>query len=685
MNIFTQGQVVRMNTIIQNSPRRVELPNSPASQPPTPVANDLGIQTILYPVATACSGFVTPSITVRNYGTNSITSAQVQLKLNGGIIETKGISSSLSISAEQQIDFTPVSLSNSTSYLFEFFIVSTNGGTDGKANNNKKSITTITPSLGALPLAESFSPFPATWSINNQDGLTTWQTNSSSGRPSMYINFYNYTEIGAVDVLATPLLDLTSATSATLIFDRAYATYPGVMGEGLRVLASSACRFDNSPAILFGKSDGTLKTAPSTTSAFVPSSTQWITEVIPLTQFLGQSVQLAFEATNANGNNLYVSNVRIITGTFPDIALAKLESPSPVSCRSNPSPTIRVKNNGNVPITSFTVSTIFNGSAQTQTFSNQSIGLKSDQLIDLNSIALAAGTNQYTVSLSNPNGTVDADPKNNSGSYSFVFNNAKDMIPLRERFDSNSLLNWTIVSQGQQQLWTKVGTNYSNSLSYNSFTNTNIGNESWLVSPVLDLTNTSKASLFFDVSYAKSSNGSERLLVLASQDCGNTFNEVLFDQSGTLLSVKDLETSWKPTMTIDWKKNLINLDGYVGQSNVRFAFIITNGNGNNLYLDNIDFYTDDSLTQGPSASAENPYSVYGGIGSSMKITFNLEERQPTRITVFNSIGQEVADQYFPDALNQTFSIDIGERGNGIYILRLQVGSQLSTKKVFIGN
>ncbi len=686
MNIFTQGQVARMNTIIQNSPRRVELPNSPGSQPPTSVANDLGIKTILSPAATACGGFIMPSIAVRNYGTNAITSAQIQFRKDGSIVETKGILSSLSINAEQQIDFTPISLNNSTSYSFEFSIISTNSGTDGNANNNLKGLTSITPTLAALPVIESFSPFPSTWSIDNPDGLTKWVTNSSSGKPSIFIDFYNYTELGAVDKLITPLLDLATATSATLIFDRAYTTYPGVTGERLRVLASNACRFDNSPVVLFDKSDDNLRTAPSTTSAFVPTSAQWVTEVIPLTQFLGQSVQLAFEGTNANGNNLYLSNVRIITGTFLDLALSKLESPSPVSCQSNPSPTIRVKNNGNIPITSFTVSTTFNGgSVQTQNFSNLSIGLNADQVFQLNSISLAAEINQYTVSLSNPNGAVDVNPQNNSGSYSFAFSNAKDIIPLRERFDSNSQLNWTIVSQGQQQLWTKAGTNYSSSLFYNSFTNANVGDESWLVSPVLDLTSTSKAGLFFDVSYAKSSNGSERLRLLVSQDCGNTFSETEFDESGSQLSIAELETSWKPNLTTDWKKKFYNLGAYIGQANTRFAFVATNGNGNNLYLDNIDFYTDDSLIQESSTSSESPYSVYGGIDSPLKITFNLEERQATRVTIFNSIGQEIANQAFPDALNQTFSIDIGDRGNGIYILRLQVGNQLSAKKVFVEN
>jgi hypothetical protein len=73
------------------------------------------------------------------------------------------------------------------------------------------------------------------------------------------------------------------------------------------------------------------------------------------------------------------------------------------------------------------------------------------------------------------------------------------------------------------------------------------------------------------------------------------------------------------------------------------------------------------------------------LGIPLKITFNLDERQPVSLQVYNSIGQVIADSQLPETINQTYTIDLGERGNGIYILRLQIGNQLSSKKVFVGN
>ncbi len=682
MNVFTQGQVARMNTIIQNSPRRKELPNSIGSLPPTSVANDLGIKKISSPGKTACAGSVAPSIIVRNYGINLITSAQILLKKNGSTIETKSISISLLPNAEAQIDFNATTIPASFSTLFDFLITTTNGGADGNANNNLKSITTVTPATTSLPINENFAAIPTNWSIDNPDGLTTWQTSSPYGKSAMLLNFYDYTEIGASDKLITPLVDIPLMTSTTLIFDRAYAQYPGATGDSLRVLVTTNCQFDSSPTIIFKKTNIELATANESTSAFVPSRSQWVTEVISLNQFAGQPIQIAFEGKNGNGNNLYISDVRIFTGSFTDLSLVKIKNPSLVSCLTNPSPTIIIKNSGNVPISSFTISTTLNNAPQpTQNFSGL-LPVSAEQEFALNPITLKTGSNVFTISLSNPNGSIDNNLLNNDISYNLILNNETEVIPLRERFDSNSQLKWSIVSQGQQTVWNKAGTNYANSLVYNSSTNVNLGDESWLVSPVIDLSHTAKASLFFDISYVQPSKGTEQLRVLASTDCGANFTDMIFNEHSDQLSSTTISP---PSSTSDWKKNFVNLDYYTGQFNVRFAFVITNGNGNNLYLDNIDFYTDDNLTQGPENPVENPYAIYGGIESPLKITFNLEERQFTRVQLFNSMGQGVSDQSFPDTLNQTYTINVGDRGAGIYILRLQVGNQLSSKRVFVGN
>ena len=95
MNLFTQGQVARMVAVIENSPRRASLLTSPGLLEPAPVANDLGIESIVAPLNTICSATETPTIEVKNFGSNTITAAQIVLVVDGTLSETKNIALAL--------------------------------------------------------------------------------------------------------------------------------------------------------------------------------------------------------------------------------------------------------------------------------------------------------------------------------------------------------------------------------------------------------------------------------------------------------------------------------------------------------------------------------------------------------------------------------------------------------------
>jgi len=681
MNLFTQGQVDRMMTILLNSPRRKELPNSLALQTPVSVADDLGIKKIISPGSTTCSGALTPSVLVRNYGNNTITNAQLQLKRNSAVIETKNIVLTLAPDAEQQIDFNSISLTSASTTTFDFTITFTNSHADNNAKNNVKSITSTTSTTTGLPLTENFTSFPASWSKDNPDGLTTWQTTSANGIPAIYMNLFDYTEMGATDKIITPQLDLTNTPTAALLFDRAYAQYNGTTGEGLKVVASTGCRFDNSPDVLFNKTDAALATATSRSSRFVPASTEWKTEVISLSQYVGKQVQLAFESTNANGNNLFIKNVRIVNSSILDLAIVQLESPSFITCVGNPTPAVRLRNNGDIAITSFSVSLSLNGGLNTiYNFGNQILP-NEELVVNLSPMNLNGGTNQFTISVFDPNGSTDSNPANDSRSYQIAFNTANEVIPLREKFETPSKNDWVIIGAPQQTIWSTATTNYNTSLVYNGFTNTKIGEEGWLISPILDLSDITTASVFFDISYAKRSTRNETLRVLATKDCEH-FTTELFAKSGAALSNLAQETSWLPSVSSAWTRQQIILSSFAGEHNVRLAFVATNGNGNNLYLDNIEFFANEDSQ--PTA-VDFPYSIYGGLTSPLKITFNFDTRQSAFIQVFNTMGQLISESNLTNVLNQTFPIEMPNQGTGIYLIRVQTDTQVSIKKVYWGN
>ena len=190
---------------------------------------------------------------------------------------------------------------------------------------------------------------------------------------------------------------------------------------------------------------------------------------------------------------------------------------------NNPIPKIRIKNNGSSPITSFTIEQTVNGVTTSQSFTNQFIQPSEEKEFTLNALVLNTGSNTITLNVKDPNGlTTDALPANNTFTITTVVNASTDVIPLRQDFDP-SAPGWTIVSQGTQRKWESVNTNKGVSLVYRAFGYTALGSEAWYVSPLLDFSKAQESSLFFDVSYAKNTQGNDGFRILASTDCGVTY------------------------------------------------------------------------------------------------------------------------------------------------------------------
>lgn len=691
MNLFTAGQVTRMEIILQNSPRRVSLTSSVGSQPPAPVANDLGLKRILNPGTTSCGGTVTPSIEVRNYGTNVITSARIAFALNGNSQEVKDVALSLNPLDVTTIDFNAITLASPSSTLVSFQIIQTNGGIDGKVSDDLMSHTATVPFISNVPFFEHFNSTPTDWVIQNPDNLKTWQNvpaiNGEPGNNAMYINYHSYEEKGVEDRLFSPILNLDGSQNNLFInFDWAYAPFPSSsLQDELRVLIINNCNSDLSSGIeIFRESGQDLATATATSNSFIPSSkSQWSTFSKSLSAFVGTGdIQFVFIGKNGYGNNLYLDNV-FVTDVELGVALTDIISPSPVINKNNFSPIVTVTNEGSNPLTQVSVETKVNGVISSSKLFNQLMLSMGESIeLTLDPVVLRTGANELAFTLSAPNGGADETPFNNSKTRTVIMNQSAETIPARQNFNLSFQDTWTIVSQANMLNWELTTTNKGTSLVYRAFSNTSKGDEAWLVSPVLDFSKSVKASLFFDVSYALGTKGTERLRLLSSTDGGLTFKPTQFDKTGNELTLKSSPSEWKPANDTDWMtpKIFVNLNDLVGEENVRLAFVATNDNGNNLYLDEIELYNDDNPFPPVTTSL---YRIYTTSSNELKITFNLSEKETSRLQVYNMMGQLVLDNLLPDNLNQTYTLDMSTQRTGIYILKLQVANQIESTKVFI--
>jgi hypothetical protein len=298
-------------------------------------------------------------------------------------------------------------------------------------------------------------------------------------------------------------------------------------------------------------------------------------------------------------------------------------------------------------------------------------------------VNLTTGLNNVFIEITEANGEADEDPSNSFINAMVLVDQSTDYLPLRQRFD---VLNWPTVSPYGGVEWELTSTNFGNSATLQAFNQGIVGEEVWLATPVLDFKNVSKASMFFDYSYAFNGIENDRLRVVISTNCGESYQPLnpAFDKSGALLAVQNLNQPWTPSSTNDWfiKQNdpFINLSEFAGEEKVRIAFVFTNATGNNLYLDNIEFFLDDDPTP---PEVEEPYAIYWKNNLEATVTFNLTERQTIGIYVVDVMGREFINTKATDILNQTFPIELGNAAAGIYIMRVQVGDRFYASKFYL--
>jgi len=110
-----------------------------------------------------------------------------------------------------------------------------------------------------------------------------------------------------------------------------------------------------------------------------------------------------------------------------------------------------------------------------------------------------------------------------------------------------------------------------------------------LLTPYLSFAGQTGVTLTFKVAYARyNATYVDSLIVLASADCGITWNRVYNKGGSTLATIAaNQTTAFVPTAT-QWRLETVDLTPFAGQSNVRLMFQNKSGYGQMLYLDEIN-------------------------------------------------------------------------------------------------
>ncbi len=366
---------------------------------------------------------------------------------------------------------------------------------------------------------------------------------------------------------------------------------------------------------------------------------------------------------------------------FPNtLVIREISAPENISCASAFTPEIIIQNTGINTITEFEIELLLD---------DQRFPLKkfetillpgAQQVLDLTAISgevsLAERQHFMQVSIIRPNGVEGVSYDNRVASRYFLTNSLQDVIPLREQAEVPGMeeLDWGVYNPDNGDSWEILSTPFdgfeNQAIGIEFYNYTSVGEADWLVSPVLDFSNSVTANMTFDFSYAQYDTIKDILKIRVSLDCGATFPFTVLEAGGEILANQQSDGYWKPTVANDWQKAYVELEDFAGEPAVRIAFMAVNGNGNNLYIDNIEFYTtgftrditlqEDAVLIHPNPSADGRFYV----------TVNTPEREPVQVRIINSQGRMIMEKEYENVLNQTFEYDLTPYRNGIYIIRM---------------
>jgi len=373
-------------------------------------------------------------------------------------------------------------------------------------------------------------------------------------------------------------------------------------------------------------------------------------------------------------------------GAFPpdidyaDLTLRQINSPKLVSCSGNIQPKVTLQNSGTIPITKIRAEYgISDGEIIIDTLQIDSLKSGQQLLLALGSLDVPDGSYTFESRFDIVD-EVDLFPNDNSQSSPFIVNNDRIEAPFVERFDEDNL--WSVFSTDMTTTWEFIAVDNNRSAYINLFNYPNQGVKDYLISPVIDFSATLTGTLKLKLSYAYNEGFEDSLAILASDDCGETFS-VIYNEPGDIFKIKNSNKFWEPSVDSDWRTLTFDLTPFAGSPDVRLAFVTTNGFGNNLYLDDLEFFiqSEDDIVDVPVNNVvifPNPT-----VNSKFKIGVSAYSKQDVYLSVVNAQGQDVYDQHIPGALNQVFTVDLAGKAPGVYIVKVRGESINSTSKVIL--
>jgi hypothetical protein len=325
MHMFTLLQVARMESALLTY--RPSLLNSIGCQSPVQYNLDAQLKYINQPNARICNSSFTPSVTIRNNGTQNLTSINVNTVIDNGNAVVYTWTGNLAQFNNANVTLAGINTITGN-HTITVYLSNANNATDANTKNDTLRLD-FQYTAPVSTIAEGFegSLFtPTGWDIVNPDYSTTWKKvlgAYKTGNASVMIDNFDYTSLGQQDYLRLPETSIPSTVdSAFFSFQLAAAVYTPLSTSNnnwdtLEVLISTDC--GQTYTSLYKKYASTLVTHKDTVNTyFIPSApSDWRKDSIYLSSYIGVGkFMLAFRNSTGNENNIYLDDINLRTVTI---------------------------------------------------------------------------------------------------------------------------------------------------------------------------------------------------------------------------------------------------------------------------------------------------------------------------------------------------------------------------------
>jgi len=301
------------------------------------------------------------------------------------------------------------------------------------------------------------------------------------------------------------------------------------------------------------------------------------------------------------------------------------------------------------------------------------------------------GTSNVTITVTNPQGS------HSKVRTITVVDNTPAFGPVAmESFENPGVPpDWTVLNEDNDAVqWTQTANaayDQANSFMIAGATN-QPNNSDILQMPIMDVLNNQGNVLEFAYAYRQqASNQNDQLKIEGSKDCGGTWQTIYTLNANTMQNGSGgVSTDDFVPAIYEWKIYQIsshpNWQSYKTSSSVmvRFNFIEgTNGYGNNMYIDAVNFYSTTGVNELTKSIRFN-LSPNPTTGES-NVSFNLNDPATIRVSVIDIMGREVlppTENYY-QAGEQVITVNKNNTlSKGVYFVNLSYnGAKMSGKLV----